>query len=250
MKKTLIYVAVIAIAGATITGCKSKQQVPTGPTAEQMRAEAELIRAQQELANARAAAEQADRQRAAEAAIGEDMAIRQAARLAATTEMPCQIYDCAQWYTAVGERRVHANAINTAATALLRSTQQQLRQKLQGQYRAVVRDYMDQMDVDENSSVAAHIESAGDYVINQKMNETEEVCRRNTERDAQGYMTMYMAIRVSKKAIVDEVVNRLSNDQRMEVRFNEDQFRKSAFKVFEQDQRNSYQDYESNRTSQ
>jgi hypothetical protein len=56
-----------------------------------------------------------------------------------------------------------------------------------------------------------------------------------------------MAIKISKKAVVDDIINEISKEKKMEVRFNEKQFRDSAFKVFEQDQKNSYKDYESNR---
>ena len=161
-------------------------------------------------------------------------------------EQPCQIYDDAEWYTGVGTRRIKQSSINTAATALLRSTQQQLRQKIRGQYKAVVRDYMDQIDTDGASQVDSHIESAGEMVIDQKVNDTWEVCRKNTAPDAEGYINLYMAIKVSKKELVDEIVSTISKDKQMEIRFKEDQFRKSAFKVFEQDQKKSFQDYQTN----
>jgi len=249
---SIIAIGAIMIS-ATFSGCKSSKptaSATTEPTAsqraQQMKEEAELIKAQQALEDARAEAARATQQREANAAISAEAAQRQAARLAASTEQPCQIYDDAEWYTGVGTRVVKQNSINTSATALLRSTQQQLRQKIQGQYKAVVRDYFDQMDTDQGSYADSHIESAGDMVINRKVNDTYEVCRRNTEPDASGNITIYMAIKVSKKEIVDDIVKEISKDKQLEVRFKEDQFRKSAFKVFEQDQKQSYQDYKTN----
>ncbi|MDR1543011.1 MAG: hypothetical protein LBS50_01095, partial [Prevotellaceae bacterium] len=226
MKKVFFNVAIFAMVAAS-TGCKTKQMAtsqPKEPTAseqvQQMRSEAALIKAQQELADAKAAADRAAKQREADAAIAEHNAKVQAERLAAATEQPCQLYDDAEWFTGIGVRRVKLNSLNTAATALLRSTQQQLRLKLKGVYKAVVRDYFDQMDMDEGSYAVSHIESAGDYIIDQKCNETYEACRKNTTPDAEGYVTLYMGIKVSKKAVVEEIINEISKDKKMEVRFN------------------------------
>ena len=253
----LFFAMTAIIAGVTFVGCKTQQQVTkktaeptTADKVQQMKDEAAFIKAQQELEDAKAAAARAEEQRKANEAIAAENAKKQAERLAATTEQPCQIYDDAEWYTATGERRIKQSSINTAATALLRSTQQQLMQKLKSKYRGVVRDYFDQMDMDEGSYAVSHIESAGDRIIDQKINETYEVCRRNTEVDGQGFVTLYMAIKISKKGVVDDIVNEISKDKQMEVRFNEKQFRESAFKVFEQDQRKSYEEYESNRSKE
>jgi hypothetical protein len=248
---TFIIVSVAVITMLTTASCKSRQQAvqqPAQPTTsqktQQMREEAELIKAQQELADAKAVADRAAKQREADATVADANAKAQATRLAEATEQPCQIYDDADWFTATGTRRVKQSSINTAATALLRTTQQQLRLKLKGLYKAVVRDYFDQMDMDEGSYAASHIESAGDYIIDQKCNETYEVCRKNTAADAEGFVTLYMAIKVSKKAIIDEAAQTISNDKKMEVRFNEKQFRDSALKVFEQDQQMQMQEFQ------
>jgi Flp pilus assembly protein TadG len=248
MKKNYMKIAVITVcaAGMMTASCGGTKQVAaTQPSAvEKMKEEAALIKAQQELEDAKAEANRAAKQREADAALADANAKAQAARNASATEQPCQLYDDAEWFTATGLRRVKVNNLNTAPTALLRATQQQLRLKVKGTYKAVVRDYMDQMDADEGSYAVSHIESAGDFIIDQKVNETYEDCRKNTEPDEQGYVTLYMAIKVSKKAIVDEVVSTLSKDKQMETRFNEKQFRDSAFKVFEKSQKEDQQKFQ------
>ena len=52
-----------------------------------------------------------------------------------------------------------------------------------------------------------------------------------------------MAVKVSKKEIVERVVNTISEDQQLKVRFNEKQFRDSAFKVFEEESKKEYSDF-------
>ena len=161
-------------------------------------------------------------------------------------EMPCQMYDDDEWFFATGVRQFKMSSINTAPTALLRSTQLQMRQKLSGVYNAVLRDYFDQMSTDEGGYANEHIESAGDLVIRTTINDTYEVCRKQTAPDANNNATMYMAIKVSKKKFVEDVVKEIGKDKQMEVRFNEKQFRDSAFKVFEDSNKEEFNKFKEN----
>ncbi|MDR1022364.1 MAG: hypothetical protein LBL94_03700 [Prevotellaceae bacterium] len=233
MKKNYLKIAAAAaFAAAVATGCGSGKQIagtsagtstgaatPNQPSSgtqkkiQEMQDEAALLEAQAKL-------DAVKRKTEMEAAM-------------AATEMPCQQFDDDEWFYATGTRQFKAGNINTAPTALLRSTQLQMRQKLAGVYKAVTRDYFDQMSTDEGSYANEHIESAGDLVVRAKVNETYEVCRRQSAPDANNNITMYMAIKVSKKQFVDDVVKEISKDKQMEIRFNEKQFRDSAFKVFE-----------------
>lgn len=159
-------------------------------------------------------------------------------------EMPCQTYDDAEWFYATGVKRFKANQLNLTPTTLLRSTRQQLLQKLQGKYQQVIDDYFDQMETEDGEYARQHIESAGRQVIQQLVNETYEVCRKQTQlADAEGYYTMYMAIKVSKKEIIEKTINTLSEEQELKTRFNEKQFRDSAFKVFEENNDKAYNEY-------
>lgn len=158
-------------------------------------------------------------------------------------DMPCQMYDDDEWFYATGVRQFKQSSINTAPTATLRSTQYQMRQKLQGVYRAVLRDYFDQMNTDQGSYANEHLESAGDLVIKATINETYEVCRKQSPVDANGNMRMYMAIKVSKKQFVKDLVQQISKDKELEVRFNEKQFRDSAFKVFKQSNEKEFNNF-------
>ena len=228
-----------------LAGCGSSKQA-TNAEIERLNQETELIKARQRNEDAKAQAEQAQKQREANAAIGEEIARKQAAREADATEMPCQMYDDDEWFYATAMRQVKANSINTAATATLRSAQQQMRQKLSAQYKAVTRDYFDQMDTEEGSYERSHIEGAGDLVVRAMVNDTYEVCRKNTSPDENGNMMMYMTIKASKKKFLDNAVNTLSKDKELEVRFNEQKFRESAFKVFEESNEKEYNEFKEN----
>lgn len=173
----------------------------------------------------------------------EQDAIERASYRSNTHQMPCQMYDNDEWFYATGVRQFPISNINNAPTATLRATQQLMRQKLSSLYRSVLRDYFDQMDVDAMSSTASHIESAGDIVIKATINETYEVCRENTDPDGAGKVYMYMTIKVSKKKFVEDLVNEITKDTEMRVRFNEQKFREDAFKVFEKSNEEEYNDF-------
>lgn len=163
--------------------------------------------------------------------------LKKAQRSATAVEIPCQEYDDEQWYVGTGKVRVIAEKLNTDEyTKLLKSCQQLLKTKIQGRYQAVVHDYFDQMDVDGQSNVASHIESAGQQIIDQYLNDTHETCREETEEGDDGWVTVYMNVKISKRSMADAVAGGIAKqmaDKQLQTRFNEAKFRESALKVFE-----------------
>ena len=148
-----------------------------------------------------------------------------------------------EWFYATIQRQFKQSSMNTAPTATLRSAQMLMRQKLSSVYRAVLRDYFDQMDTEEGSYANQHLESAGDLVIKATINETYEVCRKQTRPDENGNVIMYMTIKVSKKQFAKDLVKKISEDEQLKVRFNEKQFRDSAFKVFENSNNKEFNEF-------
>lgn len=158
-------------------------------------------------------------------------------------DVPCWMADDDEWFYATIQRQFKQNSMNTAPTATLRSAQLLMRQKLSSVYKAVLRDYFDQMDTEDGSYANQHIESAGDLVIKSTVNETYEVCRKQTRPDENGNVVMYMTIKVSKKKFTQDLVQKISEDEQLKVRFNEKKFRDSAFKVFEDSNNKEFNEF-------
>lgn len=161
-----------------------------------------------------------------------------------TTIQPCQRYDDNEYYAASGYIRILAGGSGEKDFTLLfnkelNSLRQQVKSKIGGKYKAVVRDYFDQMDIDAKSTAASHIESAGEQIIDQILNDTEEDCREFGEVGQDGYQNVYIGILVRKAQLVEEIIDGLEKDstipanEREQLRKNENAFRESAFKVFE-----------------
>lgn len=161
-----------------------------------------------------------------------------------TNIQPCQRYDDNEYYAASGFMRIKAGGdterdYTLDINKLLNSLRQQVKSKIGGKYKAVVRDYFDQMDIDSKSSEASHIESAGEQIIDQILNDTEEDCREFGPVDDAGYQNIYIGILVRKVQLVEQIIDDLENksnlpaDEKEQLRKNENVFRESAFKVFE-----------------
>ena len=162
-----------------------------------------------------------------------------------TTIQPCMRYDDDEYFAGSGFTRVNAGIegerdYTIVINKLLNSVRQQVKQKIGGQYKAVVRDYFDQMDYGDKSSAASHIESAGEEVIDRVLGDTEEDCRTFGEIDDAGFQNIYIGILVKKSDLVNSLIEGIENDKdvpsdiRQQVRQNEKAFRDSAFKIFEQ----------------
>ena len=166
-----------------------------------------------------------------------------------TTIQPCMRYDDEEYFAGSGYTRVKAGGdgerdYTLVINKLLNSVRQQVKQKIGGKYKAVVRDYFDQMDYGDKTSAASHIESAGEEVIDRFLGDTEEDCRTFGEVDDAGYQNIYIGILVKKTELVNSLLEGIEEDKdvpadiRQQVRQNEKAFRDSAFKIFEQGSEN------------
>lgn len=162
-----------------------------------------------------------------------------------TTIQPCMRYDDDEYFAGSGYTRVKAGGdgerdYTLVINKLLNSVRQQVKQKIGGKYKAVVRDYFDQMDYGDKTSAASHIESAGEEIIDSYLGNTEEDCRTFGEVDDAGYQNIYIGILVKKSELVNSLLEGIQEDDdvpadlKQQVRQNEKAFRDSAFKIFEQ----------------
>lgn len=160
-----------------------------------------------------------------------------------TKFQPCWLGDEDDYYAASGRIAIQTGGNNESnytneVNQLLNTLRQQVKQKVGGRYTAIMRDYFDQLDVDANSAVASHIESAGEEAIDKLLNETKEACRQLTEPDDGGKQYIYIGITVTKEKLAEAIVNgvkeskTIPNDVRDRVRQNEQNFRESTLKSF------------------
>lgn len=160
-----------------------------------------------------------------------------------TTQQPCWLMDNDEYFAASGFFRIKWSGEGDKDFTIkfneqLNSLRQQVKMKIGGKYRSIMRDYFDQLDVDGKTAAAQHIESAGEQSIDSYLNDSKEVCRQRGEVDEAGYCIFYMGMTVSKKAIAEAIVKGIEEGEgipeniKKEVRQNEEKFRESALKSF------------------
>lgn len=156
-------------------------------------------------------------------------------------ESQCTVYDDEQWYTAFNEK-LGDEGDPQLANSLLRSCQEQLKDKLAGKVQAITTTYFDQMDTENGSYEREHIEGASQMAVEQFINETQEYCRKKTVSSTNdNKILLFMAIRVKKTDLLQVMENGIESDSEAKVRFNEQKFREAAFKVFENDKKSQTQ---------
>jgi len=146
-------------------------------------------------------------------------------------EDPCTIYDDSLWYTAFNQKEGRKGDPELA-NSLLKNCQQQLRTKIRSRYRNITYYYFDQMDTDAQSTVSSHIQGAGQNIIEQILDDTQEYCRKTSAVQDDGNIIMYMSIRVNKKKLVNTLITELSKNKHEGILFDENRFKESAFKIF------------------
>lgn len=243
MKKSILFLVVtlvLSVLSTPIQAQSRKDKKAAKKAAweqqQQQAAEEAALKHQLRMDSIRAIQEERDAAKAREAKLAaEAEAEREAAKAEEAYlksmqayDLPCWEADTDEYFTAHVQRKMKLNQMTLQGTALLRLAQQQMRQKIEAAYKGVVRDYMDQMELDEKSSVAAHIESAGEAVIQKFVAATKETCRKSTRPDASGEVTVYLSIRVDKKDLTDELVNKLSEEEETKIRTNEEKFRQQT----------------------
>ena len=236
MKKSILFLVVtlvLSVLSTPIQAQSRKDKKAAKKAAweqkQQQEAEEAALKHQLRMDSIRAIQEERDAAKAREAKLAaEAEAEREAAKAEEAYLKPCWEADTDEYFTAHVQRKMKLNQMTLQGTALLRLAQQQMRQKIEAAYKGVVRDYMDQMELDEKPSVAAHIESAGEAVIQKFVAATKETCRKSTRPDASGEVTVYLSIRVDKKELTDELVNKLSEEEETKIRTNEYKFRQQT----------------------
>ena len=160
-----------------------------------------------------------------------------------TVSQPCWIADNDEYFAASGFFRIKAGGNSERDYTIefnkqLNSLRQQVKMKIGGHYRSIMHDYFDQLDVDAKSSVASHIESAGEEAIDKMLNDTKEVCRQGGKVDEGGFIVWYVGMTVNKEDIAKAIVDGIKESEdipdnvKKEVRQNEEKFRENALKSF------------------
>lgn len=156
-----------------------------------------------------------------------------------TFEIPCAEYDTDDYFGATGIASGPKNRMDVLQTSALTNAQNIVRQKMKHAYKGAIDDYSNYIGNNAGSDAQTHIERAGTQIIDAVINDTRATSGpKFSAVDDKGDVTCFVGIRVYKKAIEDKIVEHVSKDEELRIRFNEQEFRKKMdenFKKFKED---------------
>lgn len=155
-----------------------------------------------------------------------------------TFEAPCTVYDTPDRFAATGIFRGSSHQLGEVQKGALLNAQELVRLKMQHAYKGMVSEYSSNIGDNNGNDIERKMTSAGDHMIDAIVNETAQSCTKYGAVEEDGHITCYTAIEISKaetaKKVASAVQNMLSDDEKMRINFNEEQYRQQMEKRFEE----------------
>lgn len=155
-----------------------------------------------------------------------------------TYEAPCQVYDNAKEFAATGIFRGSSHQRGEVQKNALLAAQELIRLKMQHAYKGMVSEYSSSVGNNKGNDVERKMTSAGDRIIDKIINETSQSCVRWSGVEDDGHITCYTAIQIPKGEVAaeisKEVADKLTQEEKDRIGFNEQEYRKEMAKRFEE----------------
>lgn len=152
-------------------------------------------------------------------------------------EPPCQMYDDDDFFAATGIYRGSMNQKGEVQKFALVNAQTQCRMKVQHVYRGMVSDFAETIGNNKGNDIETKISQAGDQIINATIRDTQAKCVKFSGVGSDGMVEAYVGIKIPKrdlaKKVAEAVENVLSDEEKMKVRFHEEDFRNKMEERFE-----------------
>lgn len=155
-----------------------------------------------------------------------------------TFEAPCTVYDTPEHFAATGIFRGSSRQLGEVQKGALLNAQELVRLKMQHAYKGMVSEYASNIGNNQGNDIERKMTSAGDRMIDAIINETAQSCTKYGAVEEDGHITCYTAIEIPKgdaaQRIAKAVKDNLTDDEKMRINFNEDQYRQQMEKRFEE----------------
>ena len=154
-----------------------------------------------------------------------------------TFKTPCEMYDDDEWFAATGIYAASSKQKGVVLANALAAAQREVRMKVQHAYKGMVSDFMESVGNNKGNDVEQKLTQAGDQIIDKVINDTQAKCREFGAVQADGDVEAYVGIRIRKKElsekITENIKNKLSDEEKMKVKFDEEEYRKKMDERFE-----------------
>lgn len=155
---------------------------------------------------------------------------------------PCWIPGNENEFCATGIFRGSYRQMGDVQMNALLDAQRLIRLEMSHAYKGMLSDYWASIGNNQGNDIERKVTSAGDRIIDQLINETTQWCLKWSEVEADGHITCYTGIKIPKSnvaaKIVKEVSNKLTQDEKDRIGYNEHLYRQKMEEGFKNYQEN------------
>lgn len=137
-----------------------------------------------------------------------------------------------EWYevgTAVGPKA----RMSQVRVQALRNARQLIRESMSEAYKGLVSEYSNMVGNNIGTDYQEKAEAAGDRIIDAVTGQLPPVDEQYNI-DEKGNITFFRLVKMSKKELADKIVDAVSNDEELRLRFKEQEFRKYMQEKFKE----------------
>ncbi len=155
-----------------------------------------------------------------------------------TYEAPCQFYDTKQEFAGWGESRGAKNEMGVIHQKATASAQNNVRQKVRAAYKGMISTYSGSHGNNQGNDIEDKFQTACDQALDGILNDTETACSRWGKVGEDGHLSNFVGIKISKEELATKtasaVEDKLTEDEKLRIDFNEANFREEMLKRMEQ----------------
>lgn len=144
--------------------------------------------------------------------------------------MPCEVYDTDTEFAATGIYRGSSYQKGECQLNALENAKQLVYAKFKHTYNGMISNYSNTIGNNRGNDIETKLERAGDQVVKAILNDIQACCVKFSGVQADGNIECYVAIKVPKRVIADQVTKTISDnltqDEKDRINFNEYNYRK------------------------
>ena len=149
---------------------------------------------------------------------------------------PCEVYDTDNEFAATGIYRGSSYQKGECQLNALENAKQLVYAKYHHAYNGMISNYSSTIGNNRGNDIATKLQRAGDQVVKVVLNDIQACCIKFSSVQEDGMIECYVGIKVPKQAIAAQVAKTvaevLTPDEKMQINFEEDQYRKQMEQSF------------------
>ncbi len=150
--------------------------------------------------------------------------------------LPCEVYDTDNEFAATGIYRGSSYQKGECQLNALENAKQLVYAKYHHAYNGMISNYSSTIGNNRGNDIATKLQRAGDQVVKAVLNDIQACCIKFSGVQEDGMIECYVGIKVPKQAIAAQVAKTVADvltpDEKMQINFEEDQYRKQMEQRF------------------